>query len=66
MLSKNGFVDGNGDLLEDVAIEKLSKGGDRAKIEVLTKQCTAIAGDNKDEYPIKLYACYLEKTGEKF
>lgn len=60
-LSKLGFIDSKGDFQENVAIEKLSKGEDKAKIEEIVKQCKSVIGDNKDENPIKLYACYLEK-----
>lgn len=64
-LEKIGFIDQKGDFQESVAIEKLSKGEDRAKIEEIVKQCKSTAGDNKDESPIKLYACYLEKKALK-
>lgn len=60
-LGKFGFIDSKGDFQESVAIEKLSKGEDRAKIEEIVKQCKSVIGQNKDENPIKLYACYLEK-----
>lgn len=60
-LGKIGFIDSKGDFQENVAIEKLSKGEDRAKIEEIVKQCKSVIGQNKDENPIKLYACYLEK-----
>ncbi|XP_031628703.1 general odorant-binding protein 56a-like [Contarinia nasturtii] len=60
-LSKLGFIDSNGDFQENVAVEKLSKGEDKAKVEEIVKSCKSVIGDNKDENPIKLYACYLEK-----
>lgn len=56
-----GFINDAGDLQEQVIIEKLSKGGDRAKVEEIIKQCKSVLGANKDENPLKLYGCYLEK-----
>lgn len=65
-LGKIGFVNEKGEFQESVAIEKLSKGEDRKKIEEIVKQCkTATANDNKDEAPINLYACYVEKRAIK-
>lgn len=60
-LGKLGFIDAKGDLQESVIVEKLSKGEDRAKVEEIVKQCKSVLGPNKDENPIKLYGCYLEK-----
>lgn len=60
-LHKLGFINDAGELQEQVVIEKMSKGGDRAKIEEIVKGCKSVLGTNKDENPIKLYACYLEK-----
>lgn len=64
-LGKIGFINEKGEFQESVAIEKLSKGEDRSKIEQIVKQCKAVAGDNKDEVPINLYACYVEKKAIK-
>lgn len=54
-------MDANGEIQENVIIEKLSKGEDKAKIEDIVKQCKAAAGNNKDETPLRLYACYVDK-----
>lgn len=64
-LTKIGFINEKGEFQENVAIEKLSKGEDRSKIEQIVKQCKSVAGDNKDEAPINLYACYVEKRAIK-
>lgn len=60
---KFGFIDNKGDFQENVAIQKISEGADPAKIKEISKQCRSVIGPNKDENPIKLYACYFEKMG---
>lgn len=54
-------MDQNGEYLESVAVDKMSVGEDRTEIENILKQCKSTAGDNKDEFPLRLYACYREK-----
>lgn len=58
---KAGILDQNGDYQESVAIDKISVGKDRAEIEDILKQCKATAGDNKDEFALRFYACYRGK-----
>lgn len=61
LLTKVGFIDEKGEFQESVAIEKLSQGADKAKVEEYVKQCKSVLGPNKEENPLKLYACYVEK-----
>lgn len=64
-LTKIGFINANGDVQDAVIIEKLSKDQDKAKVEALLKECKTAMGTNKDEGPLKLYACYVEKKNAK-
>lgn len=63
-LTKLNFLDDKGEFQERVAIDKLSKGADRPKVEEMIKLCKKTLGTNKDEMPLRLYACYLEKKSD--
>lgn len=64
ILEKWRFIDEKGDFLEEVAVEVLSSGEDRAKYEEIAKECRPAAGGNKDEMPIHLYTCYTKYLKE--
>lgn len=59
--TKSGFLDAKGDFDEKVVIEKLTADGtDKAKVEAFVKTCKKDLGDNKEENPLKVYACYVK------
>lgn len=60
ILGKWSLLDDKGNFKEDVAIDVLSNGEDRAKYEEIAKKCKSKADGNADEMPIIVYACYTE------
>lgn len=56
------FLDDEGNFNEDVAIDVLSQGEERAKYEEIAKQCRPSLKRNIEEMPIYLYACYTERA----
>lgn len=66
ILSKWNLLDDKGNFKEDVAIDVLSKGEERAKYEEIAQKCKSAADGNTDEMPIHVYACYTELMHEQF
>lgn len=53
-------MNSEGDFLDEVAIEKLSKNADRAKVEALVNTCKLKLGATPCETAYKIYQCYYK------
>ncbi|XP_055626347.1 general odorant-binding protein 56d-like [Toxorhynchites rutilus septentrionalis] len=56
-LEKAGFMDSQGNLVNDYAIERLSLDRERSKVEALVKQCSVKTND-PCETAFKAFECY--------
>lgn len=57
-LQKLEFIDASGNVQENVAIDSLSEGGDRAKATSDVNKCKSEKGASVCETAYKLYKCY--------
>lgn len=64
ILERWRVIDNKGNFQEQIAVDVLSEGEDRAKYEAIAEQCRPAADENKDEMPIKLFACYTKLMKE--
>lgn len=58
--TKFGFLDDKDNLNDNLFLATVAKGE-----EATYRQCKSTLGPNKDEFPIKLHKCLLEKNAFK-
>lgn len=63
---KAGILDAAGIVIEKDAIEKLSAGGDRAKVINAVNKCKGVRGSTPCETSLKGYKCYFDENGNVF
>ncbi|XP_037048752.1 general odorant-binding protein 56a-like [Bradysia coprophila] len=56
---ESGFMNAEGEFLDEVAIEKLSINADRNKAEALVNTCKLRLGSTPCETAYKIYQCYI-------
>ncbi|KAJ6648963.1 General odorant-binding protein 56d [Pseudolycoriella hygida] len=57
---ESGFMNADGEFLDAVAIDKLSIGSDRTKVEALVNTCKLKMGATPCESAYKIYQCYIK------
>ncbi|KAG4074885.1 hypothetical protein HA402_009310 [Bradysia odoriphaga] len=57
---ESGFMNAEGEFLDEVALEKLSMNADRNKAEALVNTCKLRMASTPCETAYKIYQCYIE------
>uniref|UniRef100_U5EN91 Putative odorant-binding protein 56e obp n=1 Tax=Corethrella appendiculata TaxID=1370023 RepID=U5EN91_9DIPT len=62
---KAGFMDTNGKIQEQVIVDKLSVGSDKAKVQQLVKKCN-VKGTDACDTAFKSFECYTQNKAKVF